>query len=120
MAEETLERRSRGDGFNRVTLLGRLAADPDVRLAVVKGEVGLHVARLRLAVNTSGEAEFFDLVAFGKAAQVLAEYGRKGRQVFVEGRLHNNEFSDKEGSKQKRTEVRVDEFQLLGPKPAAQ
>ena len=62
MAEETQERRSRGDGFNRVTLLGRLAADPEI----------------------------------------LGEYGRKGRQVFVEGRLHNNEYTDKEGSKQKR------------------
>ncbi len=118
MADETQVKRSRGDGFNRATLLGRLAADPVVYAP--KSDGGQHVARLRLAVNTGGEAEFFNAVAFGKSAEILGELGRKGRQILIEGRLHNAEYTDKEGVKQRAIEIRIDEFQLLGQKPAAE
>lgn len=108
---------------NKVILIGRLAADPEVR-ATPKGT---QVANLRLATNTyAGSAEdgnrkehteFHHLVVFGRQAAVAADYLRKGRMVFADGRLQTRSWDDPEGKKRYMTEVVVDRLQVLGPKP---
>jgi len=109
--------------FNKVVLVGHLAADPEVR-ATPKGT---YVANLRLATNSYAgkdeggnrkeQTEFHQLVAFGKTAEFAGQYLHKGRLVCAEGRLQTRTWEDTAGQKRYRTEILVDELQPLGPKP---
>lgn len=110
--------------INKVILVGNLTADPEVR-ATPKG---VYVANLRLATNSYAgkdeagnskeHTEFHRLVLFGKQAEVAGEYLRKGRQIYVEGRLQTSSWDDAAtGTKKYRTEVVVDTLQMLGRKP---
>jgi len=109
---------------NKVILIGNLTADPDVK-ATPKGT---YVAKLRLATNEylgkdeSGnrkeQSEFHSLVAFGKTAEFAGQYLKKGRQVYVEGRLHTSSWDDAAGQKRYRTEVVIEEIRFMGHKPA--
>jgi single-strand DNA-binding protein len=87
--------------INRVQLLGRLVADPDVRYY---GEGGT-VARFRLATNVDGQAEFHNCVAFRKAASLVEKADGKGQVVLVGGRLHRRSWKTPEG--QTRTSVEI-------------
>ena len=109
---------------NKVLLIGNLAADPDVKAT----PGGTYVARLRLATNTyagkddEGKAkektEFHSLVAFGKIAEFAGTYLKKGRLVYVDGRLQTSSWDDAaSGQKKYRTEVVVEEIRFVGPKP---
>jgi single-strand DNA-binding protein len=109
---------------NKVILLGNLTADPEVR-ATPKG---VYVANLRMATNAyagkdeGGNAkeitEFHRLVAFGRQAEIAGEYLRKGRLLYVEGRLQTSSWDDAAtGVKKYRTEVVIDSFRMLGSKP---
>jgi single-strand DNA-binding protein len=110
---------------NKVLLIGHLAADPDVKAT----PGGTYVAKMRLATNTyagkddEGKAkektEFHSLVAFGKTAEFAGMYLKKGRSVYVEGRLQTSSWADAtSGQKRYRTEVVVEEIRFIGPKPA--
>jgi len=112
--------------MNRVLLVGHLASDPEVRAS----QTGLYVAKMRLATNTyAGKAEdgtakvntqFHNLVAFGKLAEFSGAHLQKGRLISVEGRLQTSSWDDPAtGQKRYRTEVAVDEIDLVGPKPQA-
>jgi single-strand DNA-binding protein len=109
---------------NKVILVGNLTADPEVR-ATPKG---VYVANVRMATNTymgkdeAGNAkqatEFHHLVLFARLAEIAGEYLRKGRQIYVEGRLQTSSWDDAAtGVKKYRTEVVVDTMQMLGAKP---
>jgi len=108
---------------NKVHLLGNLAADPDVK-ATPKGT---YIANLRLATNTYAgkdeagnakkHAEFHHVVAFGHAAEFAGQYLRKGRTLYVEGRLQTRSWEDAAGQKRYRTEVVVDDLQAIGKRP---
>ncbi len=108
---------------NKVILVGRLTADPEVRAT----PSGMHVANLRLATNTYGgkdedgnsreHTEFHRLVLFGKQAQVAADYLRKGRLLYADGRLQHRSWDDADGRKHFSSEVIVDTLQMIGPKP---
>src|SRR6202022_3113931 len=97
-AETANEQRSRGPAVNEVRLLGRLAADPNVRYT----PEGKAVTELRMATHERPEAEFHDLVAYGKLAEVLGEYMRKGAMVFVSGRLHSQSWKAQDGTNRRR------------------
>ena len=110
---------------NKVLLIGHLAADPDVKAS----PAGLYVAKMRMATNTyagkdaEGKAkertEYHNLVAFGKTAEFAGQYIKKGRLVYVDGRLQTSSWDDAtSGQKRYRTEVVVDEIRFIGPKPA--
>jgi single-strand DNA-binding protein len=77
-------RKSRGPAVNRVILVGRLASDPELRYT----PSGSAVAQLRLATNEGEEPQFHQLSAWGKVAEFAASYLKKGRLLYVEGRLH--------------------------------
>lgn len=107
---------------NKVILVGRLAADPEVRATAN----GTQVANVRLATNTfTGReedgsrrevTEFHNLVLFNANAQFAATYMRKGALVYAEGRNQTRSWETEEGQKRFTTEVVVDRFQALQPK----
>jgi single-strand DNA-binding protein len=103
---------------NKVILIGNLGRDPE--LNYTKG--GQPVARLNLATtrkfkNRSGEmvdeTEWHRITVWGQQAEHCQKYLAKGRQVYVEGRLHTSSY-DKEGQKHYSTEVVADRVQFLG------
>jgi len=111
--------------FNKVILLGNLTRDPEVRYT----PKGSAVCDLGIAVNrvytTEGgerreEVTFVDVVLWARLAEIAGEYLRKGRPVFIEGRLQMDSWDDKQ-SGQKRTKLRVvgETMQLLGSRPAS-
>ena len=109
---------------NKVILIGNLAADPDVKATAA----GTYVAKMRMATNSylgkdeTGKrkeaAEIHNLVAFGKTAEFVGQYLKKGRSLYVEGRLHTSSWDDAAGQKRYRTEVVVEEVKFVGQKPA--
>jgi single-strand DNA-binding protein len=111
--------------LNRVLLIGRLTRDPETRAT----SGGQTVAKLGLAVNRnytrreSGERVeetcFVDLEAWGRTAETMARYLRKGRQVFVEGRLRLDAW-EREGQKRSRLVVVVEGFQFMDSRDEGQ
>jgi single-strand DNA-binding protein len=101
--------RTRGRGLNRVELIGRLTKDPDVRAT----EEGQHITTIRLTTNEGSEPEYHDLVAFGKTAELAGEHLRKGRLLFVMGRLRTRTYEDHEGSKRQGTQIVVNRLLML-------
>jgi|GEM_PF-1188391 len=88
--------------FNRVTLIGNLTRDPQVKHfpnSLVIAEFGLAMSRRYRTQGGEDREEvcFVDCTAFGKQAQVISEYARKGRQLFIEGRLKYDVWEDKSG-----------------------
>jgi single-strand DNA-binding protein len=109
--------------FNKVILLGNLTRDPEVRYT----PKGSAVCDLGIAVNRSytldsgekrEEVTFVDVVLWSRLAEIAGEYLKKGRPIFIEGRLQLDTWDDKQ-SGQKRSKLRVigETMQLLGGRP---
>jgi single-strand DNA-binding protein len=105
--------------LNKVFLIGNLTRDPERRAL----PSGMTVTDLRLAVSRkfrlqSGEDReetlFINVATFGKQAETVAKFMRKGRPILIEGRLRMEEWENKEGQKQSRISVVADHFQFLG------
>src|SRR2546423_12167532 len=109
--------------FNKVILLGNLPRDPEVRYTP-KGtavtELGMAVNRVYTAENGEKREEttFVDVTLWGRTAEIAGEYLKKGRPVFIEGRLQLDTWDDKQ-SGQKRSKLKVvgEGLQLLGGRP---
>lgn len=107
-------------GVNRVTLIGTLGADPETRYTAS----GSAITSMRLATNEewkdkqTGErqsrTDWHSVVMFGRLAEIAAEYLRKGKQVYIEGQLRTEEYTDKEGVKRWATKIYAREMQMLG------
>ena len=107
-------------GLNKVMLIGNLGADPEVRYT----GGGSAVANVRLATaeswrdKDSGEqqerTEWHRVVFFGRLAEIVGEYLRKGSQVYVEGRLQTRKWQDRDGNDRYTTEIVANEMQMLG------
>lgn len=104
---------------NKVILVGNLGRDAEIR----NTNGGTQVASLRLATtdrqkNQAGEwtdhTEWHAVVCFGKLAELMDRFGKKGKQLYVEGRIQTREYTDKEGQKRWSTEVIAGEIRLLG------
>ena len=106
-------RKSRGPALNRVTLVGWLASDPELHYT----PSGSAVAQLRLAANEGEEPEFHSLSAWGKLAEFAGSYLKKGRLVYLEGRLHWSTWKAADGSSRRSCEVRVSNLQALDQRP---
>lgn len=106
--------------LNKVILIGRLGADPEMRSM----PSGVAVANLRLATNEgykdkqTGQftetTEWHRVVLFGRAAEVAKQYLAKGRLVYIEGRIRTNKWQDKDGQDRYTTEIVASDMQLLG------
>jgi len=105
---------------NKVILIGNLGKDPEVRYA----PSGAAICNITLATSrqwkdkTSGEkqeeTEWHRVVFYDRLAEIAGEYLKKGRPVYVEGRLKTRKWTDKEGIDKYTTEVIADQMQLLG------
>jgi single-strand DNA-binding protein len=105
---------------NKAILVGNLGADPETRYS----PSGDAVCNIRIATTdrvrdkTSGEykenTEWHRIVFFGKLAEVASQYLKKGRQVYVEGRIRTNKWQDKEGNERYTTEIIANEMKMLG------
>ncbi|HUV87347.1 MAG TPA: single-stranded DNA-binding protein [bacterium] len=104
--------------YNRVFLLGNLTADPESRDLPTGGIV----TDLRLAVNRTyrnrdgeqtEEVSFIDCTAYGRTAEIARDYLKKGRPVFLEGRLHQDRWETGEGEKRSKLKVVVERLVLL-------
>lgn len=104
--------------INKVTLYGNLTRDPEMK-ALPSGQ---NVANFSIATNRvykdrdgakKEQTEYHNVVAFGRTADLIGQYMKKGRPLYIEGRLQTRTW-DKDGQKQYRTEIVVDTFQF-GP-----
>ena len=104
--------------FNRVLLIGNLTKDPELRYT----PSGTPVATLRLAVNSSFKSQsgerkeetcFVNIIVWSRQAETCNQYLKKGRSVFIEGRLISRSW-EAEGQKRSTMEVRADRVQFLG------
>ena len=105
-------------GLNKVMIIGNLGADPEMSYTAN----GTARTRMRVAVGRNyttrdgerhDETEWFNVVAWDKLGEVVAQYLTKGRRVFVEGRLRTYEYDDKEGQRRYFTEVVAQNVQFL-------
>jgi single-strand DNA-binding protein len=109
--------------FNKVILLGNLTRDPEVRYTPKGSAVcDLGIAVNRAYTTDSGERReevtYVDVVLWARLAEIAGEYLKKGRPVFIEGRLQLDSWDDKQTG-QKRTKLRIvgETMQLLGGRP---
>ena len=100
--------------LNKIQIIGRLGKDPEM---AYKGEKGdLAVTKMSVAVNRKRDKEavdWFNVVAFGQAAEFANQYGAKGRLVYIEGEMRNNRWEDEEGKTRDWWEIAVNDFQFL-------
>lgn len=104
---------------NIVILMGNMTRDPELRYT----PNGRAVAQVGLAVNrqfkdasgeTRKEVDFFDVVAWGKLAEIISQYGKKGQGIHVTGRLQTRSWEAQDGSKRNKTEVIANDISLVG------
>lgn len=104
--------------LNKVTIYGNLTRDPELKsLPSGSAVVSFGVATNRTWKDKDGskkeQTEFHNLVAFGRTAEVIAQYLSKGKPIYIEGRMQTRSWEDKEsGKKQYKTEVVVETFQF--------
>ncbi|MBI1336902.1 MAG: single-stranded DNA-binding protein [Phycisphaera sp.] len=108
--------------LNKVMLMGNLTRDPEMRYT----NNNLAICKLGLAINrrwrnqqgeTQEETTFVDCDAFGKTAEMINQYLRKGRPIFIEGRLRLDQWQDKEGHNRSKLGVVIENFQFVDSKP---
>ena len=109
------------NSLNKVILIGNLGQDPESRFT----PQGTAVANLSIATNEAwkdqnGElqerTEWHRVVMYGRMAETANEFMKKGQMVYIEGRLHTREWEDQNQMKRKTTEIRCDNFTMLGRK----
>jgi single-strand DNA-binding protein len=110
---------------NKIILVGNLGRDPEVRAT----PSGLSVCNFSLATTeryqgrdgqNHEQTEWHNIVVWGKQAELCGQYLKKGRQIYVEGRITNREYEARDGSgKRQRTEIVAQRVQFLGGRPAA-
>ncbi|MFK2903089.1 single-stranded DNA-binding protein [Dyella ginsengisoli] len=107
-------------GINKVILVGNLGADPEVRYTAS----GTAITSLSVATSESwtdkqsGEkqerTEWHRVKLFGRLAEIAGEYLKKGRQIYIEGSLRTDKYTDKQGVERYSTDIVASEMQMLG------
>lgn len=98
--------------MNKVTLLGRLTADPVLR-TTTNGKSVLQVSMATdRAYGDDKTTDFHNLVVWGQTAETIAKYSRKGDQLLVEGNIRYRDYTDKAGNKKNITEIMVFNFEF--------
>ncbi|MCK7593192.1 single-stranded DNA-binding protein [Pseudomarimonas salicorniae] len=107
-------------GINKVIIVGNLGADPETRYTANGGAI----TTIRVATSEAwkdkqtGEqqerTEWHRVKFFGRLAEIAGEYLRKGKQVYVEGRLQTDKYTDKDGIERYTTDIIANEMQMLG------
>lgn len=109
-------------GINKVIIVGNLGNDPEVRYS----QAGMAMTSISVATSeswkdkTSGEqqerTEWHRVKFFGRLAEIAGEYLKKGSQVYIEGKLRTDKYTDKAGVEKYSTDIIADEMQMLGGK----
>lgn len=107
-------------GVNKVTILGNVGNDPEIRYApsgdaVV--ELSIATSEVWKDKNTgqnNEKTEWHRAIFWGKPAEIIDEYVRKGDKIYVDGSLHTKSWEDSDGIKRYQTQIKVQNFQLLG------
>ncbi len=106
-------------GLNKAILIGNLGKDPEMRYSAS----GLAIAKFSLATTErykqEDRTEWHNVVVFDKLAEICGKYLHKGKQVYIEGRIRTNEWTDKEGNKRWSTEIVANTMQMLGSRDSA-
>ncbi|HEV8324131.1 MAG TPA: single-stranded DNA-binding protein, partial [Myxococcota bacterium] len=109
---------------NKVIIVGNLGSDPEVRYT----PGGQAVANFNVATNEfwtdkdgqkKERTEWHRIVVWGRQAETAGQYLKKGRQVYLEGRLQTREYDDREGQKKRVTEIVAQQLVFLGGRPGA-
>ena len=105
--------------MNKVILMGRLVADPEIRYT----QSNIAMARFRIAVNRPGKArqgetpaDFIQITAWRGTAEFVGKYFHKGQQVLVEGYIRNNSWTDQQGNKRYRDDVHAEQVYFADSK----
>lgn len=106
---------------NKVIIIGRMTRDIEIKTT----NSGAMIGKFSLASNRKDKSGdtwtdkpgFFDCVAFGKSAETLQKYTKKGSKLCVEGSLRWSSWEGTDGKKQSKTEIAVESFQFLDAKP---
>jgi single-strand DNA-binding protein len=108
--------------LNKIMLIGNLGKDPEMQVTAE----GTPFTRFSLAVNrsytTSGgekveETEWFNIVVWRQLAEICERYLHKGSKVYLEGRLSQRKYTDREGVQRTSVEVIASEMEMLSPRP---
>ncbi|MFH1667488.1 MAG: single-stranded DNA-binding protein [Candidatus Komeilibacteria bacterium] len=107
--------------LNKVMVIGRLTADPEVRTtpggdSVVSFSVATNFTWTNKEGNKQEKAEFHNIVAWRKLAEIMAQYLKKGSRVYLDGRLQTRSWEDQNGIKKYRTEIIADNMIMLDSK----
>lgn len=106
-------------GVNKVILIGNLGRDPEIRHT----PSGAAVANFTLATtenftdrsgNRNARTEWHRIVAWGRLAEICSQYLRKGRQVYIEGRIQTRQWEDQQGQRRSTTEIVANSMVMLG------
>jgi len=105
--------------LNKASIIGNLGNDPDMRYTQSDTAVcNISVATTERWKNKDGErveeTEWHRVVAFGKLAEIMGEYLRKGSQVYIEGKIKTEKYTDKEGIERYSTKIYANEMKMLG------
>jgi single-strand DNA-binding protein len=103
--------------MNKVILIGNLGGDPDIRYTTS----GTAVANFSIATSEKRKdekhTEWHKIVAFGRQAEVIGEYCKKGDKIAIEGRIQTRDWEDRDGARRRTTEISLDRFEFVGSKP---
>lgn len=114
------------NGINSCHLIGNLGQDPETRFT----PEGRAITNFTIATSDSWKdknsgqkmekTEWHRIVAFGKVAEIIGEYAKKGSKVYVQGKIQTRKWQDKDGADKWTTEIVVNQFQLLDRKESQQ
>lgn len=111
--------------LNKAMIIGRLTRDPEIRTtpsgqSVTSFSVATGYAwKDKQTGEKKEQTEFHNVVAWGRLGEVIAQYMRKGRQIYIEGRLQTRSWDGQDGVKRYRTEIIADNIIMLGDKGGA-
>lgn len=106
--------------MNKAFLMGRLTKDPEVRYS--QGENSMAIARFTVAIDRKGKdagADFISCVSFGKPADLIEKYFKKGNRICIAGHIQTGSYTNKDGAKVYTTDVVVDELDFVDSKSDA-
>ncbi len=106
---------------NSVRLIGNLGQNPDVKdlnggKKLAKFSIATHESYKNEKGERITETQWHNLVAWGKNAEIISKYLKKGNEVAIDGKIHTRSYNDKEGNKRYITEIVVNELLMVGGK----
>lgn len=110
-------------GLNRAQIVGNVTRDPEMRYtpngqAVCSFGVATNRRWRDKEGNNQEATEFHNVVAWGKLAEIMSQYVKKGNKIYIEGRLQTRSWEGQDGAKRNRTEIVMEDFVFLTPKGA--